>query len=219
MRAARTLGARTVPARLTAGANGLRGCRDSSSCALWGWGLGESAEEEAAVGGPYEPFGDDGVAFIVNLEAAMVHQPRPGAFHDPTLRQDLETSGMDLRDDLDRQVVAAAVINEAALEPRVAPQLREPPRAGPGPIRDDDTAGVVRRAGRHHGDRHQQAQRVHDPERLAARDLLARVVTPGRGRDRRRAPHAAGVDDPGGRFRIAALGSADCCNEPGSDRF
>src|SRR5436190_23409578 len=93
----------------------LRSCRDSSSCALWGWGLGESAEEEAAVRGPYEPFGDDGVAFIVDLEAAMVHQPRPGSFHDPTLGQDLETSGMDLRDDLNRDVVTTTVLNETAL--------------------------------------------------------------------------------------------------------
>src|SRR5664280_1950081 len=36
---------------------------------------GQSAEEQAAVGHPYEPFGDDGVALIVDLEPAIVHEP------------------------------------------------------------------------------------------------------------------------------------------------
>ena len=35
------------------------------------------------MGGPYEAFGDDGIAFIVDLEAAAVHEPGPGALHDP----------------------------------------------------------------------------------------------------------------------------------------
>jgi len=40
----------------------------------WVW-LGEAAEEVAAVGGPYEAFGDGRVAFIVDLQAAVVHEP------------------------------------------------------------------------------------------------------------------------------------------------
>ena len=36
---------------------------------------GEAPEEQSAVGGPYEPFSDLGSAFIVDLEAAVVHQP------------------------------------------------------------------------------------------------------------------------------------------------
>ena len=48
----------------------------------WSCG-GEPAEELAAVGGPYEAFMDDRVAFIVDLESPVVHQPGPGAFHDP----------------------------------------------------------------------------------------------------------------------------------------
>src|SRR4051794_39117573 len=90
----------------------LRGCRDSSPSALRGWWEGESAEEEAAVGGPYEAFGDDGVALIVDLEAAVVHQPRPGAFHDPALGEDLETVRVDLGDDLDGDVMTATVVDE-----------------------------------------------------------------------------------------------------------
>ena len=39
----------------------------------WFWGLGESAEEVAAVGGPYEAFCGGRVAFVVDLEAAAVH--------------------------------------------------------------------------------------------------------------------------------------------------
>ena len=45
----------------------LRGCRDSFPSASGVRVFGESAEEEAGVGGPYEAFCDAGVAFIVDL--------------------------------------------------------------------------------------------------------------------------------------------------------
>src|SRR3954451_22802408 len=108
-----------------------------------GLGVGESAEEEAAVRATYEPFGEDGVAFIVDLEAAVVHQLRPGALHDPTLGQGLETSGVDLGDHLDGDVVTATMIEEAALESGVAPQLAKPPGSDPGPLGDLNPSGVV----------------------------------------------------------------------------
>lgn len=41
----------------------------------WFGGFGESAQQVAGVGGPDEPFGDGGVAFLVDPEAAAVHQP------------------------------------------------------------------------------------------------------------------------------------------------
>jgi hypothetical protein len=39
------------------------------------------------VGGPYEAFGDDGIAFIVDLEPSAIHEPRPGPLDDPALRK------------------------------------------------------------------------------------------------------------------------------------
>lgn len=37
--------------------------------------IGQSAEQQSGMGSPYKSFGDDGVAFIVDLEPAVVHQP------------------------------------------------------------------------------------------------------------------------------------------------
>lgn len=45
----------------------LRGCRVILCSALRGRGLGEAAEQEPGVSGPYESFCDDRVAFIVDL--------------------------------------------------------------------------------------------------------------------------------------------------------
>ena len=72
------------------------------------------------MGRPYEAFGDDGIAFIVELQATVIHRPHPGALDDPPLREDLETARRDLVHDLDRDVALPAVIDEGALEPGVA---------------------------------------------------------------------------------------------------
>ena len=61
----------------------------------------ESAEEVAAVSGPYETFGDDQVTFVVDLEAAVVHQPRPGSFDDPAFGEDREPMSVDTVHDFD----------------------------------------------------------------------------------------------------------------------
>ena len=76
--------------------------------------------------GPYESFGDDRVTFIVDLEAAVVHQPRPGSFHDPTFGEDREPMRVDTVDDFDGDVVGTAVLDEGLFEPGVAPQAAEP---------------------------------------------------------------------------------------------
>ena len=55
-----------------------------------GVGLGEAAEEESGVGGPYEPFCDDWVAFIVDSQASVVDQPRPSSFHYPSSGEHLK---------------------------------------------------------------------------------------------------------------------------------
>jgi hypothetical protein len=58
----------------------------------------------AAVGGPYDAFVHDRVAFIVDLEATVVHQPGPRPLDDPTPGEDDERVRVDAVDDLDREV-------------------------------------------------------------------------------------------------------------------
>lgn len=67
--------------------------------------------------GPYEPYGDGRVAFIVDLQATMVHQPRPGALDHPASRERLELVRMDPVDDLDGDVMVPAVVMERVLNP------------------------------------------------------------------------------------------------------
>jgi hypothetical protein len=66
---------------------------------------------------PDESFVHDRVSFIVDLEAPVIHEPGPGAFHDPSSWEDLEPAGVDLVDDLDTEVVVAAVIDEGGRFP------------------------------------------------------------------------------------------------------
>ena len=47
--------------------------------------MGEAAEEESGVGGPYESFCDGGVSFIVDAETAVIDEPCPGSFHYPSV--------------------------------------------------------------------------------------------------------------------------------------
>jgi hypothetical protein len=66
----------------------------------WGGFAGEAAEEESGVGGPYEPDGDVGVAFIVDAKPAVIDEPGPGSLDEPAVREDLELVGFTAIDDL-----------------------------------------------------------------------------------------------------------------------
>jgi hypothetical protein len=52
------------------------------------------------VRGPDEPGGDDRVAFVVDAQSAVVDEPGPGAFDDPTPGKDLEAVRFGAGDDL-----------------------------------------------------------------------------------------------------------------------
>ena len=69
------------------------------------------------MGGPNEAFRDFRVAFIVDLETAMVHHPGPGPLDHPTSREDHELVRMDTFDDLGRDVPMLAVPGERTLKP------------------------------------------------------------------------------------------------------
>lgn len=71
--------------------------------------------------GPYEAFGDLRVAFIVDLESAMVHHPGPCPLDDPSSREDHELVGMDSFDDFGGDVPVLAVLRERDLETGIAP--------------------------------------------------------------------------------------------------
>lgn len=144
----------------------------------WGCWLRESAEEVAAVSGPYETFGDDQVTFVVDLEAAVVHQPRPGSFDDPAFGEDREPMSVDTVHDFDGDVVGTAVLDEGLFEPGVAPQAAEPVRTGLGGVGDLGATGVVRSVGGDDGDCQQQPEGVDNPECFTTRDLLPGVITP-----------------------------------------
>ena len=49
---------------------------------------------------PYEAFGDERIAFIVDLETAVVNQPRPRSLDDAATRKDFEDAGVDALHDL-----------------------------------------------------------------------------------------------------------------------
>ena len=118
------------------------------------------------------------VAFIVDLESPVVHQPRPGPFHDPPPGEDHERMRVDPVDDLNREVTGPAVARERGLEPAIAPQLRQPRRFGLGPVSDGDPTGVVRHVRGDDHDGEEQTETVNDPERLASGDLLPSVIHP-----------------------------------------
>ena len=65
--------------------------------------------------------------------------------------------------------------------------------------------------------RDQQPERIDNPERLAARDLLPRVITPGLSGHGRRATHAASINNPHGGLGFASMSSADQRVEPRYD--
>ena len=69
------------------------------------------------MGGPYEAFGDDRIALIVDLEPSAIHEPRPGPLDDPALREDLEPTRVDLFTTSTPTWWRAAVLDEGRLKP------------------------------------------------------------------------------------------------------
>ena len=130
------------------------------------------------MGSPDGALGDNRIALVIDLEASAVHEPRPGALDDPAFGEHLEATGVKTVDNFDADVMMATVLDEGALESRVAPQLGEASGALAGTVRHGDSADVVRDARRHDDDRDQQPQRVDDPEGLAAVDLLSVMPAP-----------------------------------------
>src|ERR1019366_3614885 len=102
------------------------------------------------MGGPYEPFGDDRVALIVDLKPTIVHEPRPGPLDDPPAGEDLEAVVVDPVDDLGGDVMGTAGGDERSLEAGVTPDLGQTRRTAPRSLDDSDPPGVVRHAGGHH---------------------------------------------------------------------
>jgi len=68
------------------------------------------------MGSPYESFGDDRVALIVDLETTIVHEPRPRALDDPPSWEHFEAMVMDLVHHLGRDVVCPARGDEGLFE-------------------------------------------------------------------------------------------------------
>src|ERR1017187_7261675 len=112
------------------------------------------------MGRPYESFGDFRVAFIVDLEATVVHKPRPCPLDDPPTREDFEAMIVDLLHDLGGNVMRPTRGDERSLEPSVAPNLRQPRRAGPRLVDNRYPADVVRHVGSDHQHGNQEAMTV-----------------------------------------------------------
>src|SRR5437879_5821950 len=167
------------------------------------WG-GEPAEEESRVGGPYESFGDFGVAFRVDPESAVIDKPCPGPFDNPAAWQNLKAGALDAVDDLNVDVMCVVtVIDEYLLETSIDPEFGQPTRLPCCIVNDADPAEVVDHAGRHHGDGQQEAEGVDQAEHLPARDLLPSVKSSCRAGHGRGARDAAGIHDPARRVAVA----------------
>src|SRR5665213_4582599 len=157
------------------------------------------------MGSPYESFGDDRVALIVDLETTIVHEPRPRALDDPPSWEHFEAMVMDLVHHLGRDVVCPARGDEGLLEATVTPDLLQSTGVAPRPVDGGDSSNVVRHVGGHddHGDK--ESEGVDHTEGLAPGDLLSGVISPSGTGDRRCSSHASGIDDPGRGFRVATL--------------
>ena len=145
--------------------------------------------------GPDEALGHDRITFVVDLEASTVHEPGPGAFDDPAFWECFEATGVDALDHLDADVVMPAVLDEAALEPRVAPQLGEASGAVAGTVGHGDPPGVVRDGCGDDSYGHEESEGVDDAEGLATVDPLSGVISLGFLAYRGCGANRAGVDD------------------------
>src|ERR1039458_7911416 len=150
-----------------------------------------------AVSGPYEALRDDRIALIIDLESSAVHEPGPGALHDPAFGERFELTRVDAVHHFDTDVMVRAVLDEGALEAGVAPELGEARGAVAGTVGDGDPADIVRHACRHDGHRDQESEGVDDPEGLAAVNFLSGVKSLGFLADRGCGAHRAGIDDAG----------------------
>src|SRR5664280_164133 len=70
--------------------------------------IGQSAEEQSGMGGPYKSLSDNRVALVVDLEPTVVHEPRPGALDNPPSWEHFKAMVMDLVHDLGGDVVCPA---------------------------------------------------------------------------------------------------------------
>lgn len=116
------------------------------------------------MGGPDESFADDRVAFIVDLEPPVVHQPRPRPLDDPTSRENLEAMVVDPLHDFGRDVVGSACCDGSLLESSVAPGFRQTARTVACLVHNGDPAGVIRHAGCHHGHRYEDPKDAPTPK-------------------------------------------------------
>lgn len=167
--------------------------------------LGQSPQEVAAVGSPDEALGDDRVSLVVDLETAAVHEPGPGAFHDPALGECLEAARVDALDHLDADVMVPAVLDERAFEARVTPELGEATRTLACPVGRNHAAGVVRDRRGHNDNGHEEPEGVDDAEGLAPIDPLSGVISLGLLGNAGRGAHRAGIDDARRGLGLAAL--------------
>jgi hypothetical protein len=142
-----------------------------------------------------------------------------GALDDPVFGQGFELTGVDALDDFDADVMIAAVLDEGALEPGVAPELGEARGAITGTVRHGDTTEVVRRARRHDDDGHEEPEGVDDAEGLAAVDLLSGVKSLGFLAHRGRSTDRACIDDAGRGLPLTSLLLAYRRSQSLGDRF
>ncbi len=160
--------------------------------------------------GPYESFGDVGVAFIVDAESAMIDEPCPGPFDNPASGEHLETGALDAVDDLDVDIVrVVAVVDEYSFETSVDPEFGEPTRFGRCLVDEVDPAEVVGHAGGDHGDGDEEAKGVDQAEDLAAGDLFPSVKPPCWAGYSRGALDAAGVHHSTRRVGVAPFPFTD----------
>jgi hypothetical protein len=146
------------------------------------------------MGRPDEAFGDFGVALVVDLEPAVVHQSGPRACDDPTWGQHLEGTGMDPLDHFGRDVVSSTLGDEGLLEAAVTPDLGKSLRGFATLAHYLNSARIIRHRSGEDNAGDEQSQGV-DQAVDTPRDLLAGVISPGGSGHRGRSADAACIDD------------------------
>lgn len=164
--------------------------------------------------GPHESFCHFGVSFIVNLQATVIHRPRPRPLDDPALGEDFECVRMDPFDDVHSDAHAVAELAELRLESCVAPYLLHSSTFRFGCLDCGDAARVVARRRGADRDGDDQAECVDEPEAFPSGDLLAGVIALAGLGNRRGRSDAAGVDDRRGRIRDVSFHGADRYSKP-----